>query len=132
MRFSQNAIQHGSQARESFRIFADGRGHWCARKNDGLVAGTFFSRDAAVRFARNEVSYCPALKSGPVPERDAALTPSTAPMRDKMRRAAILVQLAFVGFLLMGRVAAGVVDASVAPSFDPAVASGSSSAALAN
>jgi hypothetical protein len=38
----------------SFEIFRDPIGHWCARRNDGKVCGTFFERDAAVRFARRE------------------------------------------------------------------------------
>jgi hypothetical protein len=38
----------------TFEIFRDPIGHWCARRNDGKVCGTFFERDAAVRFARRE------------------------------------------------------------------------------
>ena len=38
----------------SFEIFRDQIGHWCARRTDGMVCGTFFERDAAVRFARRE------------------------------------------------------------------------------
>lgn len=37
-----------------FRIYPDGHGHWCSRKSDGMVAGTFFTREAALRFAKNE------------------------------------------------------------------------------
>ena len=37
-----------------FEIFRDQIGHWCARRTDGMVCGTFFERDAAVRFARRE------------------------------------------------------------------------------
>jgi hypothetical protein len=29
-------------------------GHWCARRSDGMVRGTFFERSDAVRFARRE------------------------------------------------------------------------------
>lgn len=45
-----NAIQPG------FRVFADGSGHWRALKDDNMVAGTFFTREAALRFARDEAS----------------------------------------------------------------------------
>jgi hypothetical protein len=38
----------------NFEIFRDRIGHWCARRGDGKVCGTFFERDAAVRFARRE------------------------------------------------------------------------------
>jgi len=37
-----------------FEIFQDCIGHWCARRIDGKVCGTFFERDQAVRFARRE------------------------------------------------------------------------------
>jgi hypothetical protein len=53
-------------------------------------------------------------------------------MSFKVRRAAILAQLAFVGFLLIGRLAAGVVDASVMPTLDTAIVSGSSQAGSVN
>jgi hypothetical protein len=43
---------------ESFEIFRDRIGHWCARRMDGKVSGTFFERDAAVRFARRECDAC--------------------------------------------------------------------------
>ena len=48
----------------SFRVFPDGRGHWCADKNDGTVSGIFFSRAAAIRFARDESDYESGLKTG--------------------------------------------------------------------
>jgi hypothetical protein len=38
----------------TFEIFRDRIGHWCARRGDGKVCGTFFERDAALRFARRE------------------------------------------------------------------------------
>ncbi len=38
----------------SFELFRDRNGHWCARRADGRVCGTFFERDAAIRFARRE------------------------------------------------------------------------------
>lgn len=43
-----------SEAPASFVIFPDLQGHWRARKSDGLVAGTFRSCAAAVRFAKAE------------------------------------------------------------------------------
>jgi hypothetical protein len=38
----------------SFEIFRDAIGHWCARRLDGLVVGTFLERTAAIRFVRQE------------------------------------------------------------------------------
>jgi len=40
--------------RTTFEIFCDQCGHWCARRRDGLVFGTFFEREPAMRFARRE------------------------------------------------------------------------------
>jgi hypothetical protein len=37
-----------------FEIFRDRIGHWCARRADGLVFGTFLEKASAVRFARRE------------------------------------------------------------------------------
>jgi hypothetical protein len=37
-----------------FQIFRDDHGHWCARKDDGMIAGTFFDRRAALHFAQRE------------------------------------------------------------------------------
>ncbi|MEJ1968229.1 MAG: hypothetical protein WDN03_06255 [Rhizomicrobium sp.] len=37
-----------------FAIFRDRIGHWCARRADGMVFGTFLEREAAIRFARRE------------------------------------------------------------------------------
>lgn len=37
-----------------FHIFRDRSGHWCSCRADGLIAGTFFTHDAAIRFAKNE------------------------------------------------------------------------------
>ncbi|MEJ0027888.1 MAG: hypothetical protein WDN01_17830 [Rhizomicrobium sp.] len=51
-----------------FRIFRNRIGRWCARRADGLVSGTFFQRDAALRFARRECRDARALRltfSGP-------------------------------------------------------------------
>jgi hypothetical protein len=125
--FSRDTIhQRGAGAHESFRISTDNRGHWCARKNDGMVAGTFFSHDAAIRFARRECSYGLAPKRDAAHETGVALGQPSVPTSAKVRRVALLAQLAVVAILLFGRVAAGVVDASVAPSFDPATVAGSS------
>src|SRR5579864_7936003 len=44
-----------------FRLFQDDRGNWCARTDDGLVGGTFFDRQAALRFARRECIGMPLL-----------------------------------------------------------------------
>jgi len=123
----KNAIQlRDTRGQESFCIFPDGRGHWYVYKNDGLVAGIFFNRDAALRFARDETTDQPAPKRNVAFDGDIAMTQELAPMPFKVRRAAILAQLAFVGFLLMGRVAASVIDASVTPTLDPTVVSDSS------
>jgi hypothetical protein len=40
----------------SFRVFSDGRGHWCVENEDESIAGTFTTRDAALRFAKAESS----------------------------------------------------------------------------
>lgn len=56
--------QRKTCARAHFRIFADGRGHWCANKDDGMVAGIFFSREAAIRFAHDESLDRPVVVSG--------------------------------------------------------------------
>jgi hypothetical protein len=50
---ASKAIPLGS-LKMSFEIFRDKIGHWCARRADGKVGGTFLERDAAVRFARRE------------------------------------------------------------------------------
>ncbi|MEJ0040738.1 MAG: hypothetical protein WDM81_00260 [Rhizomicrobium sp.] len=51
-----------------FQIFRNRVGRWCARRADGLVSGTFFHREAALRFARRECRDVGALRltfSGP-------------------------------------------------------------------
>jgi hypothetical protein len=50
----------------------------------------------------------------------------------KTQRVAILLQLAFVAILLVGRVAATVVDSSVMPTAAPATVSGSAGVGPAN
>lgn len=133
MMSAKNALQpRDARAQESFRIFPDDRGHWCARKSDGMVVGIFFNRDAAIRFAHNESTAAPALKRNAVLDGDVAMMQAPTPMSFNVRRAAILAQLAFVGFLLIGRVAAGVVDASVMPTFDTTIVSGSPQASSVN
>jgi hypothetical protein len=57
MMLSNNALRRNAADGGSFCVFPDGHGHWCACKDDGMVAGTFFSRDAALRFARAESEY---------------------------------------------------------------------------
>ena len=44
-----------------FRIFQDERAHWCAHSDDGMTGGTFFTREAALRFVRRETTGTPAL-----------------------------------------------------------------------
>ncbi len=46
--------QAGSGVKTVFQIFRTRIGRWCARRADGLVSGTFFDREAALRFARRE------------------------------------------------------------------------------
>lgn len=40
----------------NFRVFSDGRGHWCVENEDESIAGTFITHEAALRFARAESS----------------------------------------------------------------------------
>jgi len=49
------------QKRAVFDVFQNDHGRWCARAEDGLMAGTFFDRDAAIRFARRESVGIPVL-----------------------------------------------------------------------
>ena len=44
----------GLETRHAFQIFRHKSGRWCAQRIDGLVAGVFFLREAAVRFADDE------------------------------------------------------------------------------
>jgi hypothetical protein len=60
---SNNAVRSEAPAGDDFCVFPDGHGHWRACKDDGMVAGTFFSRDAALRFARAESEHWSAMKS---------------------------------------------------------------------
>ena len=48
------SIHPASSPTVTFRIYRDQAGRWCARKGDGLVAGTFFDHEAALRFAKRE------------------------------------------------------------------------------
>jgi hypothetical protein len=44
------------QRKPIFRIFQDERGRWCTRSDDGMTGGTFFAREAALRFVRRETT----------------------------------------------------------------------------
>lgn len=48
------SIDEAKAATTTFRIFRTKAGRWCACKGDGLIAGTFFDHDAAVRFVKRE------------------------------------------------------------------------------
>ena len=48
-----------------FEIFRDDGGHWCARRQDGLVGGVFRDRAEAERFARLEEEIQPPQSSEP-------------------------------------------------------------------
>ena len=50
-----------SQARTIFRIEQQASGRWCVNSADGMTGGTFFERDAAIRFARRESIGFPVL-----------------------------------------------------------------------
>ena len=50
-----------SQARTIFRIQQQASGRWCVNSADGMTGGTFFERDAAIRFARRESVGVPVL-----------------------------------------------------------------------
>jgi hypothetical protein len=71
---SGNIARRRPDVPEHFRVFSDGRGHWCADKDDGSVAGIFFSRDAALRFARKEGYH----ESGP---NSGSVAPVSTPRR---------------------------------------------------
>jgi hypothetical protein len=53
-----------------FRIFQDKRGRWCAESHDRMTGGTFFAREAALRFVRRETTGMPALVLHIAPEMD--------------------------------------------------------------
>jgi len=54
MSLVRNVDDRSARRSPDFVIFPDRNGHWCSRKADGLVAGTFFTREAAIRFAKDE------------------------------------------------------------------------------
>jgi len=54
MSLVRNVDDRSAHRAPDFLIFPDRNGHWCSRKADGLVAGTFFTREAAIRFAKDE------------------------------------------------------------------------------
>jgi hypothetical protein len=62
LNLSTSAAQPVSDPRTAFEIFRDHVGHWCARRADGLVFGTFFERASAIRFARRECRDATALR----------------------------------------------------------------------
>ena len=51
------SVRNVADPKNTFAIFPDGGGHWCARRFDGLVNGTFVDRDAAIRFVRREARH---------------------------------------------------------------------------
>ncbi|HXY99351.1 MAG TPA: hypothetical protein VEI03_05090 [Stellaceae bacterium] len=54
-------IAPAAQRKTVFRIFQEKRGRWCARSDDGMTGGTFFTHQAALRFVRREVAGMTAL-----------------------------------------------------------------------
>ena len=50
-------MSNDADPRNTFAIFPDGLGHWCARRFDGLVNGTFVDRETAIRFVRREARH---------------------------------------------------------------------------
>jgi hypothetical protein len=55
------SIAPSARRRTIYRINQDARGHWCVSSSDGMTGGTFFERDAAIRFARRESVGVPVL-----------------------------------------------------------------------
>jgi hypothetical protein len=53
-----------------FRIFQDEHGRWRAESDDGMTGGTFFAREAALRFVRRETTGLPALVLHIAPQMD--------------------------------------------------------------
>ncbi len=62
MSLVQNADRGSARGLPDFRIFPDRDGHWRSLRADGLVAGTFFTREAAIRFAKDEGLGIPGLR----------------------------------------------------------------------
>lgn len=54
-------VSAAPQRKTIFRIFPIERDRWCARSDDGMTGGTFFTHEAALRFARRETTGVPAL-----------------------------------------------------------------------
>ena len=48
------SIHQTYSATPVFRIYRTEIGRWCARSLDGAIGGTFFDREAALRFAERE------------------------------------------------------------------------------
>jgi hypothetical protein len=48
---------HGADRRRAvLLVFRDERGRWCANSNGGMTGGTFFTREAALRFVQRETT----------------------------------------------------------------------------
>ena len=47
-------IHSAFSLRSVFRIARGRNGRWLATSGDGMIGGTFFDRDAAIRFVRRE------------------------------------------------------------------------------
>jgi hypothetical protein len=60
------------QRKTIFRVFQDECGRWSARSDDGMTGGTFFAREAALRFVRRETAGIPALVLHIAPETQGA------------------------------------------------------------
>jgi hypothetical protein len=54
-------IHSAFSLRSVFRIARGRNGRWLATSGDGMIGGTFFDREAAIRFARRE-SYGASLR----------------------------------------------------------------------
>jgi hypothetical protein len=63
-------LASSSKRKIVFRIFQNERGRWRAESDDGMTGGTFFEREAAVRFVRRETTGMPALVLHIAPEMD--------------------------------------------------------------
>ena len=55
-------FESASARKAVFRVFRDEVGHWRVSSDDGMCGGTFFDREAAIRFARRESASFPVLE----------------------------------------------------------------------
>ena len=55
-------FESASARKAVFRVFRDEAGHWRVSSDDGMCGGTFFDREAAIRFARRESASFPVLE----------------------------------------------------------------------